>query len=100
MATGMTNDHSGSSTGLKCLNLGSGQRPFPKPWINIDIQPKWNPDIVADIRDLSQFENNSADLIVLWHAIEHFELGEADPMIGEAQRLFWQGGRFLVATLA
>jgi len=84
------------------LNLGAGQHPFRNTlqieWINIDIQPRWNPDVVTDIRNLRQFEENSVDQVVLWHCIEHFQLGEADPIIRESHRVLCQGGRLLVAT--
>ena len=35
------------------INLASGQRPFPKPWINIDIKDQGYPvDILTDDKDL------------------------------------------------
>jgi predicted SAM-dependent methyltransferase len=79
------------------LNLGSGQRPF-KGWINVDSQEKWMPDIVADIRSMPMFADNSAEIIVLWHVIEHFGCGEADPIIKECYRILQAGGRLIVAT--
>lgn len=85
------------SNGLK-LNLGSGQRPFEKPWINVDCQPKWKPDVVTDIRNMPMFADNSAEIIVLWHVIEHFGCGEADSIIKECQRILEPGGRLIVAT--
>src|SRR6185369_1603612 len=55
------------------LNCGSGQRPFGTTgdgaWINIDIQKRWNPDVVADIRSMPMFEDNSAEYIVLHHVM-------------------------------
>ncbi len=78
------------------LNLGSGQRPFPKPWINIDIQPKWNPDIVADWNNLSMFAENSVDYVVSSHSLEHVGCGEADNSIREVYRVLKKSGSFIV----
>ena len=78
------------------LNLGSGQRPFSKPWINVDCQERWNPDVVADISSLPIFEDGSASIIVLHHVIEHFGCSEADGVLREAHRLLQSGGSLLV----
>lgn len=79
------------------LNCGSGQRPFPKPFINIDAQAKWKPDIVADCSDLSQeIEDGSCELVVLHHVLEHFGCGEGIGMQREAFRVLQPGGSLLV----
>lgn len=78
------------------LNCGSGQRPFGDGWINLDSNPKWNPDVVADWNDLSMFEDNSMDLVVSHHSLEHVGCGEGDPFITEAYRVLKQGGSLLV----
>ena len=78
------------------LNLGSGQRKFDKPWINIDVQNTHNPDIVADISNLPMFADDSAEIIVLHHVLEHFGCGEADGVLKEAWRILAPGGSFLI----
>lgn len=78
------------------LNVGSGQRPFSPPWINIDCQPKWKPDVVADGANMPVFETGSADMIVLHHVLEHFGCGEADALIKECRRILVPGGSLLV----
>jgi predicted SAM-dependent methyltransferase len=93
--------------GLK-LNLGSGQRPFPAPWVNVDCQEKWMLEVLkpsgqgiflkADIREMPMFADGSAETIVLWHVIEHFGCGEADPIIKECYRILQPGGELIVAT--
>lgn len=89
------------------LNLGCGQRPFPEPWMNVDCQEKWlfsTPDgkpycfRMCDIRSMPIFPDNSAEIIVLWHVIEHFGCGEADSIIKECYRILQPGGRLIVAT--
>lgn len=78
------------------LNLGSGQRPFSKPWINVDIQDTHKPDIVSDISRMPMFEDNSAELIVLHHVLEHFGCGEADSVLHESWRILAKGGSLLI----
>jgi FkbM family methyltransferase len=80
------------------LNLGSGQRPFDPEcgWINIDSQEKWKPEMVGDIRDLSVFPDNSIDMVVLHHVLEHFGCGEADGIIKESWRVMKPGAGLLV----
>src|SRR5215472_11982586 len=81
------------------LNLGSGQRPFAEPWLNVDLQPKWKPDIVADCADLSgenQIDDGSCDLVVMHHLLEHFGCGEGRGVIAEAFRILAPGGSLLV----
>lgn len=78
------------------LNIGSGQLPFPKPWINIDTQARWNPDIVADGASLPMIQDGEASIIVLHHVLEHFGCGEAAGLIRECHRLLESGGNLLV----
>lgn len=77
------------------LNCGSGQRPFAKPWINIDAQERWNPDLVADCASLP-YADGSCEMIVLHHVLEHFGCGEGQGLIREAWRLLEPGGSLLV----
>lgn len=77
------------------LNMGSGQRPFAKPFINIDAQERWKPDLVCDCAKLP-YENESCSLIVMHHILEHFGCGEGQGMIAEAHRLLEPGGSLLV----
>lgn len=80
------------------LCVGSGQRPFAKPFINIDINPKWNPDVVADGASMPMFEDGSADVIVLSHTLEHYNLGKADSMLKECHRILASGGSLIVTV--
>lgn len=52
------------------LHLGCGTRQI-KDFINIDVRPEVNPDIVDDILKLEKIENNSVDLIYICHCLEH-----------------------------
>lgn len=78
------------------LNLGSGQRKFDKPWINIDVSDREKPDLVCDIRHLP-YEDGSADMIVLHHVLEHFHCGEEqNQVLNECHRLLKSGSSLLV----
>lgn len=77
------------------LNCGSGQRPFQKPWINIDAQERWTPDLVCDCSKLP-YDAGSCSLIVLHHVLEHFGCGEGQGLVAEAYRLLEPGGSLLV----
>jgi len=59
----------------RLLNLGSGNRPGNKKlgWINIDVDPSHNPDIVRDLDKCLPFDDNSIDQVRASHVIEHVE---------------------------
>lgn len=78
------------------INLGSGQRKFKGPWINIDCQAKWEPDVVAS--DLSSFKSNSASMIVLHHVLEHFGCGEASTLIKDCHRVLAPKGSLIITV--
>lgn len=77
------------------LNLGSGQRPFLPPWLNVDCQAKWQPDILADIRNVP-LPDQCARLIMLHHVLEHFDAADAKQVLTECKRLLEPGGRLVV----
>jgi predicted SAM-dependent methyltransferase len=82
------------------INAGSGQRKFVgNGWVNIDINPKVHagggPDLVCDMRNMP-FPNNSADVVVSHHTIEHLGCGEADAFIKEAHRVLKPSGHLLI----
>lgn len=79
-----------------CINSGSGQRPFKKPFVNVDVNPRWRPDIVADCASMPMIESNSVDLIVFHHCAEHMTLGQSQAAFAEAHRVLVPGGSMLV----
>ena len=83
------------------VNLGSGQRKFgtpEHPWLNVDVNPKWEPDLLADGADLSIIASDTAEYVVLHHVLEHFGLGEADAMLKECYRILVKGGSLIVCV--
>lgn len=90
--------HAGESGVLVLrINLGSGQRKFAG-WVNVDINPRWEPDIVADGANMPMFADASADLIVSHHNLEHYGCGEAAPMLRECHRILAPEGSLIVCV--
>lgn len=85
----------GVSVTYEYLNIGSGQRPFGPPFVNIDIQEKWKPDIVCDAAHLN-IPGSSVTMIVLHHVLEHFGCGEANGLLRECYRVLKPRGSLLV----
>ena len=54
------------------LHLGCGNR-LIEGFINIDIRPETNCQIIDDISKLNNFNKESVDLIYVCHVLEHFE---------------------------
>lgn len=82
---------------MKRLNLASGQRPFKGDWVNIDIKGQGYPvDILTDIKDLNMFADESVDIAVLHHVVEHIAIHELEAYIAEWRRVLKIGGRLSV----
>src|SRR6267142_2149275 len=82
------------------LNCGSGQRPFDRTqgWVNIDINLRWEPDLIADCNHLTMYEDAHVDMVVSHHCLEHVGCGEADGFIREAWRVLKPEGSLIVAV--
>ena len=81
------------------INLASGQRPFPKPWINIDLIPQtdsdgkpYQLDYVTNANDLRMFEDESVDILVAHHLVEHIAIHDHDAFITEWRRVLKPSG--------
>lgn len=77
------------------LNIGSGQRPFASPWLNVDHIPRHNPDVVSDARSLP-YDDDSVGIIMLHHVLEHFDPTDAASVIREAWRVLAPTGSLIV----
>jgi predicted SAM-dependent methyltransferase len=53
------------------LNLGCYNRKM-HGFINVDILPEFEPDVIDDVSKLNKFKSNSVDLIYASHLLEHF----------------------------
>ncbi len=75
------------------INLASGQRPFEKPWVNIDIKEQGHPvDIITDAKDLNMIKDGEVDIIVAHHLVEHIAIHELNSFLTEWRRVLKTGG--------
>jgi len=65
--------------------------------IRVDIDPAHQPDLVADITDLSALPDGSADAVFSSHNLEHLEAHQVGPALAEWRRVLAPGG-FAVIT--
>jgi ubiquinone/menaquinone biosynthesis C-methylase UbiE len=72
------------------LNIGCGLH-HPSGFINIDINPKVNPDIIANVETLD-FPPNSIDMILASHIIEHFHIWKVPDILKEWLKVLKIGG--------
>jgi ubiquinone/menaquinone biosynthesis C-methylase UbiE len=84
------------------LNVGSGQCPFDQSrgWVNIDKVAHEGmpiPDLICDGANLP-YEDNSIDLVVSQHCLEHFGCGDGQGLIRESYRVL-KPGRSLIVTV-
>lgn len=81
------------------INLASGQRPFKKPWLNLDIRDQgYKVDIIGDIRKLDKIKDNSVDVLVAHHCLEHIDMSEVLGTSREWYRVLKPGGRLAVSV--
>lgn len=75
------------------LHLGSGKIKWDK-WLNIDYNKA--ADVCCDIKKLDFLANNTADIAVSIHVIEHFYEWEVVPLLKEWYRVLKPGGKIVL----
>lgn len=91
---------------MLCLNLGCGPKenqaihPLFRKYdvIRVDLNPDVEPDYIADVRDLSQFDDNCVDGVYCWHVIEHLYFHEIVPTLKGFVRVLKPGGIAIIGT--
>lgn len=79
------------------LHLGCGKRDFGPDWIHIDGGDF--PHLkYSSITDLSQFRNNTVDLIYACHVLEYFDRDEVVMVLNEWKRVLKPGGVLRLAV--
>lgn len=77
--------------------MGCGWRNFGEGWIHIDGGDYKHLDFKS-ITDLSQFEDESVDLIYASHVIEYFDRQEITQLLSEWKRVLKKNGTLRVAV--
>jgi SAM-dependent methyltransferase len=77
------------------VNIGCG--PYtPRGWINVDRDPQYTPDVLADSWDLP-FGDGTVGCVYCGHVLEHMTYeDEAPRTLREIRRVLAPGGRLLV----
>jgi predicted SAM-dependent methyltransferase len=78
----------------KRLNLGSGPRKM-RGYTNIDIEKKYNPDIVADVRKINV---KKADEVRAHHLLEHFDMEESIKVLRQWKKWLKKDGKLVIET--
>jgi predicted SAM-dependent methyltransferase len=73
------------------LNLGCGYD-IREGYLNVDLHEWHNPDLIADITDLSVLPSNHFDELVAQDVLEHLERHKTVPALKEWSRLLKPGG--------
>lgn len=79
------------------LNLACSDLPL-KNWLNVDIRKEVNPDIVMDVRKLSDKFGKEVDEIYAGHFLEHLTPFEAEDFIEECKKVLVNGGKLGIVT--
>ncbi|MFX0141167.1 MAG: methyltransferase domain-containing protein, partial [Candidatus Hodarchaeota archaeon] len=77
------------------LNLGCGNEK-KEDWVNIDIDRRVKPDLIADAKNLYMFYDETIDEIICYHLFEHFIYSEAIKALSEWYRILKPGGKLSI----
>jgi predicted SAM-dependent methyltransferase len=81
------------------MKLYLGSRDYkPEGFLTVDIDRHHEPDIVADVTDLSAIDSNSVEEICASHILEHLPWPLSYKALGEWARVLRPGGRLRVAV--
>lgn len=80
---------------VELVEIGPANKPLhPDAW-TVDIEPKWNPDMVASQDNLS-FADNSIEMIIASHVLEHTE--NTRKTLNEWMRILVFGGKIAICV--
>lgn len=77
--------------GRACIHLGCGAIDSPE-FINVDIARAPHIHHVRDVRDLSVFRDEFADIVYACHVLEHISFRETRQVLAEWRRVLKPGG--------
>jgi len=68
-------------------------------WINLDMNPKANPDVLHDLNELPlPFEDNTFDCVLATHIFEHLEKTQWVKVVADIHRILKPGGAMIAVT--
>src|SRR3989338_10622010 len=79
------------------LHLGCGKRQIPG-FVHVDLADFPHIDHKRDVRDLSCFGSDTAELIYACHVLEYFDRGEVLDILTEWKRVLKPGGMIRLAV--
>lgn len=82
---------------MKKVHLGAGRRKLDG-FIQVDIDPGVNIDLVSDISSLPMFGNDSVDEIYASHCFEYFDAYQAPIVLAEWRRVLRPGGSLFLSV--
>jgi len=80
------------------LALGCGWRNYGKKWTHIDLGDYDHLDYKQDIKDLSNFKNDTVETIYASHVFEYFDRYEAEDFLDECYRVLKKGGKLYLSV--
>lgn len=90
------------------LNVGSGPSTIVNAWLaddlvdlkeyRLDVDKKYNPDICADVTNLSGIDSEIVDVVYTSHMIEHLDYFKVIPVIKDFIRMTKPGGHVRIVV--
>ena len=80
------------------LDVCGGRFPFDKEYLNVDIQPLREVDIVADITKRIPIKNNRVKEIFSCGTLEHFKKDQFNKIVKEFYRILSPGGKVIIGV--
>lgn len=80
------------------MNLHIGGKERRDGWKILNVQAGPAVDFVGDIRDLSEFGDDSIENLYASHVLEHVAQAEVVPVLRGVYRTMKRGGKFLVSV--
>jgi predicted SAM-dependent methyltransferase len=79
------------------LNLGCYNRKI-YGFVNVDILPEFEPDIIDDVGKLKKFKDNSVDLVYASHLLEHFSRHDTLKVLKRWYEVLKPGGKLRISV--
>lgn len=80
---------------MRRLNIGRGGKASGN-WLNVDIDPALEPDVVDDVRVMAKFKNRSIDEIFASHLLEHIDEKDVIPTLKLWRKKLKIGGKLSI----